>query len=330
MAQEQIVFLHAKRLVPEEVIELAQRQLPPGFALQLLEQGASPDERLEKLAGADFWLGYPGDPSAGELAAAKRLKLFQILSAGYEWLDLAGFSRAGVPVANNGGANAPTVAEHALLLILAVYKKLPLHDRELRAGRWLGARETLSMREFRGKRLGIVGFGRIGRELARLSRGFGVSVCYFDPRPAPAEVERDTGATRVDLDTLLRESDVVSVHAPLTPETHSLIDTRAFGLMRPSAILINTSRGPVVDEVALTTALLERRLAGAGLDVFAVEPLVGDYSLTSLDNVVLTPHVAGVSLDTWSRRLEFGFANIRRVAAGQPPESTVVPGRDDA
>ena len=245
------------------------------------------------------------------------------MSAGYEWLDLDAFRNAKIPVANNGGANAPTVAEHALLLILAVYKKLPLHHNTLHAGRWLGLQETLQMREFRGKTLGIVGFGRIGQELARLASGFQTTIRYYDTVRAPAALEQELHAELLPLDELLSQADVVSVHTPLTAQTQGIINARALKLMKPSAILVNTSRGPVIDEVALVEALREKQIAAAGLDVFAVEPMPTDSPLLSLENVVLTPHIAGVTLDTWARRLAFGFANVQRVAEGHAPESVI-------
>lgn len=321
--QRTIVFLYAQRLVPPEIMQMARELLPSGFSLEWLEQGEASAIRQAKFAQADIMFAYPGNPSADDLAGARRLKLFQVLSAGYEWLDLAAFKRANIPVANNGGANAPTVAEHTILLILAVYKKLPLHHNTLRAGRWLGAQETLNMREFRGKTLGIIGFGRIGREVAQIARGFQAAICYYDAVRAPEAVEQALGATWVSFDELLTKADVVSIHTPLTSETNGFINARAFALMKPSAILINTSRGPVVDESALLAALRERRIAGAGLDVFVAEPLPADSPLLSLENVVLTSHIAGVTLDTWSRRLAFSFANAQRVASGQAPESII-------
>ena len=321
--QNTIVFLHARSLVPPEVIHMVNEQLPPGFLIDFLEQSSPADTRLEKISHADFMLAYPGNPSADELNGAKQLKLFQMLSAGYEWIDLALFQKLGVPVANNGGANAPTVAEHAILLILAVFKKLPLHHNTLHAGKWLGAQETLRMRELRGKTVGIIGFGRIGQELARIAKGFQANIIYCDAVRAPTSVEQEVGAERLALDDLLQGADVVSVHTPLTAETKGLINARTLDLMKPSAILVNTSRGPVIDEPALIDALRNNRIAGAGLDVFTAEPLETDSPLLSLDNVVLTSHIAGVTLDTWSRRIAFGFANIERVAAGQPPESVI-------
>ena len=321
--QHTIVFLHSHGLVPPEVIHMVKEQLPAGFRMDFLEQSSPADTRLEKIARADFILAYPGNPTADELNAAKHLKLFQMLSAGYEWIDLALFQKLGVPVANNGGANAPTVAEHAILLILAVFKKLPLHHNTLHEGQWIGARETLQMRELRNKTVGIIGFGRIGREFARIAKGFQANIFYYDTVRAPTAIEQEIGAERLSLDDLLQRADVVSVHTPLTAETKGLINARTLGLMKPSAILVNTSRGPVIDEPALIKALQNNRIAGAGLDVFTAEPLETDSPLLSLDNVVLTSHIAGVTLDTWSRRIAFGFGNIERVAAGQPPESVI-------
>ena len=318
-----IVFLYSRRSVPQQILDMAAAQTPSGFRLELLEQDAPAERRREKIARADFLLGYPGNPSQREIAVASRLKLFQVLSAGYEWLDLAAFQQVGIPVANNGGANAPTVAEHALLLILAVYKKLFLHHDSLHQGRWLGLQETLGMREFRAKTLGIVGFGRIGRYLARLANGFEATIRYYDTVRAPAELERELSAVSLPLDELLGQADVVSVHTPLTERTQGIINARALSLMKTSAILVNTSRGPVVDEPALIEALRAKQIAGAGLDAFCDEPMLTDSPLLSLDNVVLTPHIAGVTLDTWARRISFGFANIQRVAAGQVPESVV-------
>ncbi len=324
MAQQPtIVFLYSQRFVPAQIIQMAQEQVPAGFTFKLLEQDSSAETRLKKIAQADFILAYPGNPSTEELHAAKQLKLFQILSAGYEWLDLDLFQKLGLPIANNGGANAPTVAEHAILLILAVFKKLPLHHNALHEGKWLGLQETLNMREFRSKTLGLVGFGRIGQEVARLAKGFQATIRYYDTIRAATTVEQEVGAQLLALDALLEQSDVVSIHTPLTDETKGIINARTLGLMKSSAILINTSRGPVIDEPALIKALQNNKIAGAGLDVFTTEPLQTDSPLLSLDNVVLTSHIAGVTLDTWSRRIAFGFANIARVAAGQVPESVI-------
>ena len=324
MSQEhKIVFLHERSMVPQLIIDMAHANLPSGFSLELVEEGASAEHRLEKIAGADFILGYPGDPTVAELDAAPDLKLLQILSAGYEFLDLDMYRSRGLPVANNGGANAPTVAEHAIMLILAVFKKLPLHHNSMLEGEWLEAQETLNMRELRGKTLGILGFGRIGREVAGIARGFQTKTLYFDTVAASPEVERELAAEPASLDELFERSDIVTVHTNLTDESRGLVNARTLALMKPTAIVVNTSRGPAVNEAALLDALRDGKIAGAGLDVFISEPLEADSGLRGFPTVVHTPHIAGVTLDTWSRRISFGFGNIARVAAGQPPESVI-------
>ena len=320
---QNIAFLYEDAFVPAAVISMVEQRSPAGFELTMLESNATRESRMAIIQAADFIIGYPAELSPSELEAATNLKLLQILSAGYEYLDLDSYRKREIPVANNGGANAPTVAEHAILLILAGFKKLPLHHNALLEGVWLGAEETLQMRELRGKTLGIVGFGRIGQEIARIAQGFQTQTLYYDLVAAPAALEEETKAKRVPLDTLLQESDVVTIHTALTEENHGFISAQKLALMKSSAILINTSRGPVVDEPALIDALLTGVIGAAGLDVFVNEPLEKDSPLLSLPNVVLTPHIAGVTLDTWSRRIEFGFSNVERVAAGGAPESVI-------
>ena len=319
----QIAFLFEAEFVPPQVIQMVEDRLAPGFELTFVDTESPSASRRAALAAADFVIGYPAELSPAELQSATKLKLLQILSAGYEYLDLDSFRERNIPVANNGGANAPTVAEHALLLILAVFKKLPLHHNTLVNGIWLGAEETLRMRELRGKTLGIIGFGRIGQEIARIAQGFQTVTIYNDLTPVCETLEADTRATYAPLDTLLRQSDVVTIHTALTEQNHGLINARNLSLMKSSAIVINTARGPVIDEPALIEALQNGTIAGAGLDVFVDEPLGKDSPLVSLPNVVLTPHTAGITLDTWARRIEFGFSNVERVAAGEPPQSAI-------
>ena len=200
--------------------------------------------------------------------------------------------------------------------MLAVYKKLPLHHNAMLEGVWLGAKETLRMHELLDKTLGIIGFGRIGQEIARIAQGFQTKTLYYDPIPAPGALANEVNARNVSIETLLRESDVVTIHTALSAKSEGFISTEKLALMKPSAILINTSRGPVVDEPALIEALQTGKIAGAGLDVFVNETLEPESALRELPNVVLTPHMAGVTLDTWTRRIEFGFSNVELVAGG--------------
>lgn len=319
----EVVFLYSHRFVPPDVLALIEAQVPDGFRLRLLEQGAPKQVRHSAFAAADYMLAYPGDPTTAELDAAHGLRLFQMLSAGHDWIDLAAFQGLGIPVASNAGSNATTTAEHAVLLMLALLRDLPRHHQATRRGDWLGMRHTMQLRELRGKTVGLVGFGQIGQAVAHRVRAFGASLLYTKPNPAPPEIDSSLGARRVPLAELLSGSDIVSLHAPLTPATRGMIDAAALSLMRPGSWLINTARGGLVDDEALVEALRRGHLAGAGLDVFSQEPMPADHPLLSLENVVLTPHVAGATLDTWSRRLDVAWTNLARVEAGLPPMSRI-------
>jgi phosphoglycerate dehydrogenase-like enzyme len=314
-----IVFLYSKRAVPQEIIDLAYKKLPAGFTLTLLEQGTAAADKLTCFATADFILGYPGDMTEPEIRVATQCKLLQLMSAGYDRILLPVWREMTVPVANNGGANAIPVAEHALLLMLAVCKWLPQHHIALRQGQWLGHAKVLEMFELRGKTVGIVGFGHIGREVARCLLGFQTTTLYYDVVRATPEVEAEFKARQVPLDELLRQADLITLHTPLMAQTRGFIGAAQLAMMKPTAILINTARGPIIDEAALYDALKARRILGAGLDVFAHEPIDPTNPLLQLDNVVVTPHCAGSTYNTWFRRLDFAFDNIARIARGEPP-----------
>lgn len=319
----QLVFLYGANFVPAEILSLVRRCVPSHLCLTAIEQSSGREQRLAAFEQADYAIAYPGNPSADELAVASRLKLFQILSAGHDWLDLDAFRRAGVIVAGNGGVNATTTAEHALLLMLALLKMLPLHHQSMRDGAWLGMQHTAQLRELRGKTVGLIGFGQIGRAVATRVHAFGARVLYHSRGRAAPEIEAASGAAHCAFDQLLAESDIVSLHAPLTDVTRGLMNDQAFETMRQGAWLVNTARGALVDEAAMLRALRRGSLAGAGLDVFAVEPLAIDSPLRSAPNVVLTPHVGGVTLDTWERRLNFAFENIARVETSLPPHARI-------
>ena len=314
-----IVFLHSRESVPQKILDLAQTKVPPGFTLTLLEQGTDPAEKIKHFAEADFILGYPGDMTEQEIRSASKCRLLQLMSAGYDRILLPVWRQMQVPVANNGGANAIPVAEHAVLLMLAVYKWLPQHHIALHDQRWLGHSKVLEMFELRKKTVGIVGFGHIGREVARCLLGFQADILYYDVARAAPEVEHELNARQVPLNDLLRQADAVTLHTPLLPQTRGFIGAPQLALMKPTAILVNTSRGPIIDEVALCEALQANRIMGAGLDVFAREPLDPKSPLLTLQNVVISPHIAGSTFDTWFRRLDLAYGNIARVGRGEAP-----------
>ena len=311
---EKIVFLYKQANVPDEIIDAAKKKTPAGFELILCEEKMSAEERRKNVAEADYFMLYT--VGFDDVDIAKKAKLMQILSAGYDRLDVASLKSAGIPLATNGGANAPTVAEHTILLILALYRKLPLHHISLKNGEWLGHQEVLSLNEIRGKRVGVIGFGKIGQEVARMARGFLADVVYSDPVRADNKIEGELCASQVDFDELIRTSDIVTIHTPLTEGSRGLIDAKVLASMKESAILINTARGGAVVEGDLIDALTQKVIAGAGLDVFEEEPLGGS-PLLELENVVITPHTAGSTIDTWWRRLDFAFENIGRVSRGE-------------
>lgn len=233
--------------------------------------------------------------TARVLDAAPRLKIVARRGVGYDSVDLAAATARGVVVTVAAGVLADAVADHAFGLLLAAARQISRLDRDVKTGGW----DRMPTIDVFGKTLGIIGFGAIGRAVARRGTGFGMRMLAHDMQPDAAAAAA-LGVTLCDLDTLLSESDFITIHVPLTPATRGLIDDAALQRMKPTAVLINTSRGNVVDEAALLRALREGRLAGAGLDVFHDEP-VREFSLVGLDTVVATPHVAAHTRETQAR-----------------------------
>ncbi len=313
------IVLHAP--VIEKVVDLARDHLPAGFSLDVTSAADSPARLATTLEGAEFLVGFVGPLPDQAWQAAKSLRLIQLLSAGYDTFQVDRARALGVPVATIGGANAIPVAEHAVLLMLATLRHLPRLDRSVRDGIWRASNTGEDpCYELTGRKVGLIGFGMIGRCVAKCLRGFAVDLRYYDVRRLPPAEESALGATYQALERLLAEAEIISLHLPLLPETRGLIDSRAIALMRPDAILINTARGQLVDEVALANALREKRLRGAGIDAFTDEPPRPDNPLLALtDNVVLTPHTAGPTWESWPRRFVNAFANVERVARGEAP-----------
>ena len=258
--------------------EIAREMAPAGFELVLARDGSPEYEAA--LAGAEYMVCYPNVALRDAFyRAAPRVKLVQLLSAGYDAVDLEAARRARVPVANNGGANAISVAEHALMLMLAVSRKVVWQHGNVSGGRWRGNGPVPRMYELHGKTLGIVGLGTIGKKVARLAQAFGMRVQYYDIVRLSEDAEDALGVRFRLLRELLKSSDVVSLHVPLNASTRGMIGAGELALMKHLGVLVNTSRGPVVDEPALTRALSAGKLFGAGLDVFEQEPLAADNPL---------------------------------------------------
>jgi len=305
-----------------ETGEIAREMAPANFELVLARGGP---ELEAALGPAEYMVCYPSVKMPDAFyRAAPRLKLVQLLSAGYDAVDLDAARRARVPVANNGGANAISVAEHAIMLMLTVARKVIWQHASVAAGRWRGNTAAPRMYELYGKVLGIVGLGTIGKKVARLAHAFGMRVQYYDIVRLSEDAEDALGVKFRLLRELLRTSDVVSLNVPLNDSTRHMIGAAELALLKPTAILVNTCRGPVIDEPALVRALLDGKLFGAGLDVFDQEPPPAEHPLLKLDSVVLTAHFAGPTWDNHVARFRNAFDNVERVARGEPP-SWVVP-----
>lgn len=303
---------------PEVILDIARSLTPPGFELVVADPGTP--GFYQAAADAEYYLGLARQMGGEFFRAAPRLRLVQLLSAGYDRVDVEAARKAGVPVANNGGANAIAVAEHTLMLMLAVLKRLVRFHNDVVAGRWrVGDFAEVRVWELAGKTLGIVGLGNIGKKVARRAAAFDMDVQYHDIVRLTEDQEDALGVRFVLLAELLRTSDVVSLHVPLDDTTRSMLGPRELAMMKPSAILINTCRGPVVDEAALHRALTQGQIAAAGLDVMVEEPPAPAHPLLALPNVTLTPHTAGPTWENWTARFRNGFDNIQRVAAGRPP-----------
>jgi glyoxylate reductase/D-3-phosphoglycerate dehydrogenase len=300
-----------------EVAAIAREMAPKGFETVVIHNDG---EVVANLPGLEYMICYPHIPMKDEFyKAAPKLRLVQLLSAGYDNVDLEAARRAKVPLSNNGGANAISVSEHAIMLMLTVARKVVWQHGSVSNGRWRGNGPAPRMYELHDKTLGIVGFGTIGKKVARLAQPFGMHVQYFDiARLSEGEADRHNVKFRL-LRELLRTSDIVSLHVPLNDSTRHMIGKEELDLMKPTAILVNTSRGPVIDEKALHAHLAAGKIFGAGLDVFDREPPPADNPLLKLDNVVLTAHFAGPTWDNHVARFRNAFDNVQRVARGEAP-----------
>jgi len=312
------VLVTAQHLVPE-----AQQILrDAGARVEFMADPITEDTLVERLAASPvsaIVLRGSRPITARVLGAAPGLKIVAMNGAGVDSVDLDEAARRGITVAVAPGANADAVAEHAIALMLALVRDLPRLDGGMRRGRWEGT--SWLGRDFRGSVLGLVGYGSIGRSTARLASALGAQVIICGRAGTDAG-----GFERVtDLDSLLARVDILSLHCPLTEQTRGLIGRRELALLKPGALLVNTARGPIVDEAALVEALRSGHLGGAGLDTFAVEPITPDNPLLALDNVILTPHVAGVTRNAALQVATITARNVVDALAGRPlPPAHVV------
>jgi len=286
----------------------------------------SREELLARVADKDGLICLLTEKVNDELLVkAPNLKLAATVSVGFDNIDVAACTRRGVVATNTPGVLDETTADFAWVLIFAVARRLLEGVEMIQSQTWKGwGLDQLCGSDVWGKTLGVVGFGRIGRAVARRAKGFGMNILYADAMRAAPELEREVGAEYVELDRLLAQSDYVTVHVPLLPSTRHLISTPQFARMKNTAFLINTSRGPVVDEAALVEALDAKQIAGAALDVFENEPKVHP-GLLGRKNAVLTPHIASASLETRTKMAMIAAENAVALFDGRRPPNALNP-----
>jgi glyoxylate reductase len=284
----------------------------------------TPDALISHARAADAMVSLLTDRiDATTLGACANLKIVANVAVGYDNIDVAAAVRAGIAVTNTPGVLTDATADFAWTLLLAAARHIVPADRYVRDGRF---REWMMMEfhgaELAGRTLGIAGFGRIGQAVARRGRGFGMHVIYTGPRRAPQAVEEELHAHYVDKTTLVTSSDVLSLHVPLTAATRHFLSDAEFAVMKPSAYVINTARGPVIDEEALARALSSGAIRGAGIDVYEREPAVAA-SLLAAPNAVLAPHIASATTETRTQMALMAAENVIAVLAGRPPVNPV-------
>ncbi len=309
-------------------LDAMNRLAPEGIEIHWVDSTHSVAQQAEQLRDAVAIVSIAARVPLELAKACPNLKLVQTISAGTDTLDVSGLGELGIRTANNGGGNSIAVAEHAIALMVSVYRKLRLQFQSVHAREWAGDfREVWAgqTHELTGKVVGIVGLGRIGQKVARRLHGWECELIYHDIVHHSEALERELGIRHMPLDDLLWHSDIVSMHVPHTGRTRGMIGVRELAMMKATAVLINTGRGPVVDEAALIDAMRKGEIAGAGLDVLEEEPTPADNPLLEMDRVVVTPHQAGYTGEAYEKSRVFAFANAARVVMGEEPESIVLP-----
>ncbi len=319
-------------LRPKHDFERARVQIPESLDIRYFPKYEE-EAVLKELEDADFILAPSHNPpiTAKLISRAKSLKLIQLCGSGYETVDLAAASKAGVPVARSAGQNSKAVAQLAFVAMTILNRRILEADREIKKGNYQAIRETVRREgtyELENLNLGIVGVGPLGKEMAKIGQFFGAKLYYFDVIRLTPEQEKELGLTFTELDELIKLADVLTLHVPLNAKTRNMIGSRELSMMKPSALLINTSRGALIDETALIDALKTRRLKGAALDVFDPEPLPSDHPFLSLppdvqERLILTPHLGGTTKQSQTRMFQEAVNNLVLVMEGKTPKYLV-------
>jgi glyoxylate reductase len=318
-----------KAYVTRELPERGLNVIRTYFEAEVWPEYAPPPKKVivDKVKQVDALVSLLSDKIDAEVfSASPKLKIVSQLAVGFDNIDVGEATKRGIYVTNTPEVLTDTTADFAWTLLMAVARRVVEADKYVRTGQWKVAWHPamLAGRDVCGATIGVVGAGRIGYAVAKRAKGFDMKILFYDVVPRP-EIEKDSGAKKVDMDTLLKESDFVSIHVPLMKETHHLINADRLRLMKKTAYLINNSRGPVVDEKALYEALKKGQIAGAGLDVFEQEPTPVDNPLLKLDNVVVAPHISSASLETRSKMSEMVADNLVSFFQGKKPPNLVNP-----
>lgn len=326
MTTAQVLPLHIAFLTPMAPVTLeAVRQLLPPACTIAFAQTSTKAEQLKLLADADVVMIAGTFIEGDVIRQAPRLKMIQKWGIGVDKIDLLAAKERNVLVAITSGATSIPVSEHTLLLMLAVSRRLPLAHRSLGQGQWMAADLRTVCSKLDGKTVGLFGFGGIAQQVAKRLKGFDVDVMYHSRTRVASDIEARLQARYVDFDTLVANSDILSLHAPLSPQTHHRFNADIFAKMKRGAILINTARGELIDEPALIRALQQGQLSGAGLDTFEAEPPSAENPLFQMDQVVVTPHSAGGVYDNLPNLVGHMFRNIELFQRGLPiPEADLV------
>jgi len=318
-----------KVYVTRELPERGLKTIKERFDAEVWSEYAPPPKKviIEKARNVDALASLLSDKIDAEVFdAAPKLKIVAQMAVGFDNIDVKEATKRGIYVTNTPEVLTDTTADFAWALLMAVARRVVEADKYVRTGQWkVGWHPSMMQgRDIHGATIGIVGAGRIGYAVAKRATGFNMKILFYDVIPRP-EMEKEFGAKKVDLDTLFKESDFVSIHVPLMKETYHLVNADRLKLMKKTAYLINNSRGPVVDEKALYEALKEGRIAGAGLDVFEQEPASIENPLLKLDNVIVAPHISSASYETRSKMAEMVAENLVAFFEGKKPPNLVNP-----
>lgn len=315
MEKQKIVWLQV--LNPAVKAE-ANKALPEGFEVVYPTSSTDTEEHDRLIEEADYLITQSIYVTGEQLRRAKHLKMIQKYGIGVDKIDCKAAEELNIPICITAGANSVPVSEMAIGLMLAVNRRIPYVDKAVRAGQWPKAEMRAQCYMLQGKTIGLVGIGNIAKQVAKRLSGFDVKeIVYYDIFRLCEEKEQELHVRYVPLDELMAVSDVISIHVPLTDETRGMISAERIGMMKPTAILINTARGFIIDQDALIDALREKKIRGAGLDAFEEEPLSADSPLLALENLVLTCHHAGSVIDNVLPRAIHAYGNIEKFSRGE-------------